>query len=91
MDANADTLASQLAELYFTTSQAVDFVRERFPGMDFSHRQISRAIADGNLQATKVGRLLYIRKAEVQRYADNLMESHKQPGKLRLRPSSLRG
>lgn len=90
-DKSLNAQLQELSENYFTTTEAVDYVCSRHPGMHFSHRQVSRAIADGNLPATKVGRLLFISREDMTRYADNLMESHKQPGKLRLRPSSLRG
>lgn len=83
-------IKSRLAEDFFTIDQAVDYVLDRHREGEFSRRQISRAIMDGNLKAERVGRLLYISREQMEKYSDNLMFSIRQPGKLRLRPGSLK-
>lgn len=77
-------LEQALADGYYTVDQALEYVQKQHPGKEVSRRQIVRAVADGNLQAKKIGRLLYIPHDQVEWYANQLKPTHTNPEKLRL-------
>lgn len=85
-----ETLLKELERDYMTLDQALEYIQDERREGDFTRRQLSRAVVDRNLQPHKIGRITYLKREDVERYAANLMVSIRQPDKLRLRPRSMR-
>lgn len=82
---NDPTPVEILERDYMTLSEAAEHIRSTFPNnLTFRRKQLKRAAAAGIMETLVVGRLVYVKKEEVERYRQLLRPTKTQPNKLRL-------